>query len=182
MIIWILAVLLLGILGLVGYYQGALRVAISTLGLLVAALLAMPLAGVFRFLLPVFGVTHPALVSLLAPFIMFLVILIIFKVIALTVNRKVEWWYKNKDSDTKRMLWERMNARLGICMGLVNGSIYLILICVAAYVIGYLTVQVGGSKNDAFTVSAANSVAADLQSTGVDKAVAGFVPASNFYY
>jgi hypothetical protein len=182
MIVWILAVLLLGILGLVGYYQGALRVAISTLGLLVASLLAVPLAGVFRFLLPVFGVSHPALVALLAPFLMFVVIMIIFKATAMAVNRKVEWWYKNKDSETKRLLWERMNSRLGICMGLVNGSIYLILICVAGYVVGYLSVQVGGSKKDSFAVSTANSFAADLQSTGVDKAVAGFVPASNFYF
>src|ERR1043165_967504 len=167
MIIWILAVLLLGILGLVGFYQGALRVAISTIGLLVAAMLAVPLAGVFRFLLPVFGVTHPAVVSLLAPFLMFLVILIIFKGIAMAVNRKVVWWYKNKSSETKRMLWERMNARVGICMGVINGTIYLILICVVAYVMGYLTVQVGGSKKDAFAVSTANSVAADLQATGM---------------
>jgi hypothetical protein len=182
MILWILAVLLLGILGLVGFYQGALRVAISTLGLLVAAFLAVPLAGVFRFLLPVFGVSHPAVVALLAPVAMFLVIMIIFKSVAFAVNRKVEWWYKNKESETKRMLWERMNARVGICMGVINGTIYLILICVAAYVVGYLSMQVGGSKKDSFAVSTANSLAADLQATGTDKAVAGFVPANNFYY
>src|SRR4051812_38906400 len=107
MILWILAILLLGILGLVGYYQGALRVAISTLGLLVAAVLAVPLAGVFHFLLPVFGVSHPAVVSLLSPFLMFVLIMVIFKSIAMGVNRKVVWWYKNKESETKRMLWER---------------------------------------------------------------------------
>ena len=48
--------------------------------------------------------------------------------------------------------------------------------------VGYLSIQVGGSKKDSFAVSTANSLAADLQATGTDKAVAGFVPANNFYY
>ena len=45
MILWIFAFGLMAVLGLIGYYQGAIRVAFSLIGLIVAAFLAMPLAG-----------------------------------------------------------------------------------------------------------------------------------------
>src|SRR4051794_28577782 len=130
MILWILAILLLGTLGLVGFYQGAVRVGISTIGLLVAAVLAVPLSGIFKFILPVTGLSHPAVVAVAAPICTYLVLLIAFKAAGMAVHKKVEWWYKNKGADTKRMLFERMNGRVGICLGVLNGSIYLVLICV----------------------------------------------------
>src|SRR4051794_29712331 len=105
MILWILAILLLATLGLVGFYQGAVRVGVSTVGLLIAALLAVPLSGIFRFILPVTGLSHPAVVSVVAPICTFILLLIVFKVVGMTVHKKVEWWYKNKAHDTKRMLW-----------------------------------------------------------------------------
>jgi len=43
MTIWILALSLFVLLGIVGYNQGAIRVAFSLLGLVVASMLAMPL-------------------------------------------------------------------------------------------------------------------------------------------
>jgi len=42
MIAWIVAVLIVGVVALVGYYQGALRAAFSFIGLLLGAMLAMP--------------------------------------------------------------------------------------------------------------------------------------------
>ena len=45
MILWILAVFLLVSLGVAGYYQGAIRAAASFLGLIIAAVLAVPLGN-----------------------------------------------------------------------------------------------------------------------------------------
>ncbi|MDB6034066.1 MAG: Colicin production protein [Verrucomicrobiales bacterium] len=182
MILWILAILLLGILGVVGFYQGAVRVGISTIGLLVAALLAVPLSGIFKFILPVTGLSHPAVIALVAPLCMYLLLLIVFKVGGVALHKKVEWYYKNKAPDTKRMLWERMNARLGICVGILNGAIYLVLICVLVYVLGYFTVPLASSPKDSVVFKVVNTLANDMQSTKMDKAVAGFVPATSFYY
>lgn len=174
--------MLLAVLGLVGFYQGALRVGISTVGLLIAALLMIPLGGVFKFILPVVGLSHPAVVSVVAPICMFILLLIIFKSVGMAVHKKVEWWYKNKASDTKRLLWERMNSRVGIALGVLNGAIYLVLICVLVYVLGYFTVPMAGSPKDAFVFKVINSFAKGMQETKMDKAVAGFVPAKPFYY
>ena len=55
MLIWILALVLFGALGVIGFYQGALRVAFSFIGIIVAALLAIPLSGVFNWVLGLFG-------------------------------------------------------------------------------------------------------------------------------
>src|SRR3712207_5621658 len=104
MILWILAILLLAILGLVGFYQGALRVGISTIGLLAASILTMPLSGLFKFLLPVTGLSHPAVVSVVAPICSFILVLAVFKIVGMTVHKKLEWWYKNKAHDAKRLL------------------------------------------------------------------------------
>jgi uncharacterized membrane protein required for colicin V production len=182
MILWITALLLLAMLGLVGYYQGAVRVGISTVGLLISALLAVPLSGVFKFILPVVGLSHPALVAVLAPVCMFIFLLIIFKAVGMAVHKKVEWWYKNKAADTKRMLFERMNSRVGICMGVLNGAIYLVLICVLVYVIGYFSVPMASSPRDSVVFKVINNLANGMQETKMDKAVAGFVPAKPFYY
>jgi hypothetical protein len=73
-------------------------------------------------------------------------------------------------------MWERLSARLGIGLGMANGAIYFVLICVVIYVVGYFTLQIGTSDKDSWQIKAANVLARDLESTGLDKAVAPFVP------
>src|SRR5207247_2443385 len=96
---------------------------------------------------------------------------------ALAVHKKIDTHYKYKESDTQRLLWERVNARLGICLGLANATVYLFLLAVVAYVLGYFTIQVSGSEMDSVWVKMVNAVAGDLKKTGVDKAAAPFIPA-----
>src|SRR4030095_2165974 len=96
--------------------------------LLLGALLALPLSGVFQAILKLFGVDHPVLLAFLAPFSVYLLILILFKVGGLAVHRKVDTYFKYKASDTLRLLFERLNARVGICVGMVNATVYTVLI------------------------------------------------------
>src|SRR5436309_4045067 len=98
MILWIIAVCLLAGCAIVGYYQGAIRVAFSCIGLLIASLLALPLAGPAKMLLRVFGLSHPVVLSFVAPAVIFLLVLIIFKTSALAVHKKIDAYYKYKAS------------------------------------------------------------------------------------
>jgi len=90
MIAWIVAVLIVGVVALVGYYQGALRAAFSFIGLLLGAMLAMPLSGVTGWVLHLVGIRHPTKLAFLAPVLAWVVVLAIFKIVANTVHRKVD--------------------------------------------------------------------------------------------
>lgn len=182
MTIWILALFILACTGIVGFYQGALRVAISFIGLLFAAMLAMPLGSLFKSLLPIFGLKNPLLVAFIAPLLAFILVLAGFKIAALAAHRKVGGWYKYKANDTQRLLFERMNSRAGIPMGLLNGVVYLLAIGVVIYSLGYLTIQVATSSQDSWALRMVNKLADDLQNTRMDKAIAPFAVKSDFYY
>jgi len=182
MFIWLIALIVVASVATVGYYQGGLRASFSFVGLLLAAMLASPLGSLLKSIVPIFGVKNPVMIAFVAPVIAFVLVLVIFKVAAFGVHKKVEAWYKYKGSDTQRMLWERMNARVGIPMGLANGIIYVFAICTLIYSAGYLTVQVATGDQDSWTLRLVNRLSADLQSTGMDKAVAPFMPKSELYY
>jgi len=182
MILWMLAFGLMAVLGLIGYYQGALRVGFSLIGLLVATLLALPLSGLVKPILSLFGMSHPVLISFVAPFVVFVVVLTIFKVAAFMVHRKLDQYYKYKGSDTQRSLFERMNSRVGICLGLANATFYLLLISAVAYFFGYFTFQISAADKDSFLMKQLNSMSQEMQSMGMQKAVAPLVPASKLYF
>src|SRR5690606_28186064 len=125
MTIWLLALILLACLAGVGYRQGAIRVSFSLIGIIIAALLAVPLGKLVQPALRGLGVDNPVLLWALAPFIAFAVVLTAFKVGGLAVHQKVDVYYKYKAGDLRLALFERLNARLGLCLGLVNALVYL---------------------------------------------------------
>ena len=75
MTIWILALVLLASLAGLGYRQGVVRVAFSLIGIFIAALLAGPLSGPVRALLPHLGMHDQTEVWLVSPFIVFVILL-----------------------------------------------------------------------------------------------------------
>jgi hypothetical protein len=182
MIIWALALGILAFVALVGYYQGAIRVIFSTIGIVVAALLAIPLG---RFIKPVIawlGADNPLVLTLLAPFVVFVLIMVGFKVFALSVDRKFEYTYRYQRSDAERFAFERLNSRLGLCLGLVNGTFYFFLILIPIYVLGYLTVQLGGSSDDPTGLKVVNQVRQGIHDSRLDRAIASYDPAPPEYY
>jgi phosphate/sulfate permease len=128
MTIWILAFLCLAGAALAGWRQGAIRAAFSFVGILIAALLAALAGKVFGLLLPYFGVTNPVTLWVLSPICGFALVLIFFKIAAQSVHKKIEVHHRYQVSDLQRTLWERLNARLGICVGLLNGALYFVLL------------------------------------------------------
>jgi hypothetical protein len=167
----------------VGYAQGSLRAACSLIGILVGALLAMPLGRLVRPLMPPLGLDNPLVVWGLGPIIAFIVVLALFKVAGAFLHRKVDVYYKYKAGDLRLALFLRLNARLGACIGMVNGIAYTILIALVVFPISYFTTQVCTQpEQDGFMVRMVNRMGADLQATGVARAVRAVDPVPPFFY
>ena len=142
MSIWILAFLVMGATALAGWRLGAIRAAISFVGILFAALLAAPVGKLVHPLLPHLGAGNPIIAWALAPVAGFILVSIVFKVVGQPVHNKVEHFYKYKAGDLRLALWERLNSRLGICVGLLNGALYFVLISFLIFNLTYWTTQV----------------------------------------
>ena len=182
MILWVLALLFVAAVALVGYYQGGVRAAFSLMGLLIAISVAQPLGGVLKPLVAMTGLKQPIVLSFVAPAVAFLLVLVVFKAVAYGIHHKLDAYYKYKESETKRMLFERLNSRLGIAVGAANGVVYFFIFVVCAYVLGYFATQVKGSPNDSVATKIAATLGQDAASTGMHKAVAPFLPVEENYY
>lgn len=88
MILWLIALVMLTSVGIVGFYQGALRAGFSFVGLLIAALLASPIGSLLAAVVPIFGLKNPVAIAFISPAIAFLLILTAFKLGALAVHKK----------------------------------------------------------------------------------------------
>ena len=182
MLIWFLAILCFGLLGSGGQVQGGIKMSISLVGLLLATLLAVPLGPLLKPVLPLLGLGHPVWSWCVPPVIVFILIVLAFASLAQYVGHKVWVWYAYKAADDDRLFWERLNRRLGICVGVILGSLYLILIGLLIYVMGYFTVQVKTETGVPFMVRMINSATSDLKGTGLEKIVNSINPVPQSYY
>jgi hypothetical protein len=180
--IWILALLLLAAGAGMGLRQGAIRVAISFVGIIFSALLAWPLSGIIRPLLPHVGFHNPVVIWLLPPFLVFIILLSAFKSFGLLLHHKADVYYKYKADDLQRMLWERLNKRLGLGLGLLNGLVYFVLISFVIYDFSYWTLQVATSDEERLPVRILNRMGLDLQSTGLIRAARAIDPLPEIYF
>ena len=183
MSIWILAILILAATALAGWRQGGIRAAVGFVGIFFAALLAVPVGKLFHLLLPAFGVANPVIVWALAPVGGFIIVSIIFSVIAFNVHKKIDVYYRYHAGDLRLALWERLNSRLGICLGLLNGVLYFILISFFVFNLTYWTTQASaGVKQPSFVVRFVNGMGEGMQSTGFARTATavGKLP-PNFY-
>jgi hypothetical protein len=182
MTIWILALLLLAAGAGMGLRQGAIRVVISFVGIIISALLAWPLAGLIRPLLPHIGFHNPVVIWLLPPFLIFVISLSLFKSLGLLAHHKVSVYYKYQPDGLQRILWDRMNKRLGLALGLLNGLAYFVLISFVIYDFSYWTVQVASSDEEKLPVRILNRMGWDLQGTGVIRAARAIDPMPEIYF
>ena len=182
MTIWILAMLLMAAAALAGWRQGAIRAAFSFVGILLATLLAVPVGRIVQPLLPHFGASNPVLAWALAPVFGFILVSAAFKVAAIAVHNKVEVFYKYEAGDLRLALWERLNARLGICVGLVNGAIYFVLLTFIIFNLSYWTIQVATSPQQPFIIRLVNRLGNDLQATGLVRTAGAVGTLPPMYY
>jgi hypothetical protein len=182
MIFWLLALVLLASLAGIGYRQGAIRVAFSLVGILLGVLLAGPVGRLAAPLLIGLGVKNPVLACALAPLIVFLVISIGSKVGGYMVHQKVDVHFKYHAGDLRLALWERLSRRVGLCLGLVNGTLYIILISFVIYTFSYWTVQMATEEKDPRIVRIFNRLGQDMQSAGFAKVARAIDPMPQVWY
>lgn len=183
MTIWLLAFILLASLAGLGYRQGAIKVGISFFGILAGAWLAVPLGRVLlRPIVSAVGVKDPVLQWVLPPLIMFVIISALFKALAAVVHQKADVYYKYRAGDLRLALWERLNHRVGLALGLLNGAAYFVILCFVVFAFSYWTTQLATGDEDPRSLRLLNRMGRDLQATGFNKAaraVDGMKP--NFY-
>jgi hypothetical protein len=169
MTIWILALVVLAASIALGHKLGAINAAFTFVGIIFGALLAGPAGGIFKHLLPHVGISNQTAVWAISPIVAFMVVLVLFRVAGHFVHRKVEVYYKYKAGDLRLALWERLNARLGACIGTLNGTAYIVLISFLIFNFSYWTVQVAPSDDESRATKLVNHLGNDLQSTGMAK-------------
>jgi len=186
MTIWILAVLLMASVSLAGWRQGAIRAAFAFFAILLAALLAGPIGRLIHPLLPHLGLSNPILAWALSPVIGFIIATIPLRIASHFVHVRVEQFYKYKAGDLRLALWERMNSRLGICLGILNGSLYFLLLSFYVFNLTYWTTQVvpPASRSDGLPlpIRLVNSLGEGLQSSGFARTASGVGTLSPDYY
>jgi len=182
MTIWILALVLLAAGAGLGLRQGAIRAAISFVGIAVALLFAGILGKLLKPLFPHVGIQNPTLIWMLAPLVAFIIILVLFKAAGFIVHRKVELFYKYKAGDLRLALWKRLNSRLGLCIGLLNGTAYLLLVSFVIYNVSYWTVQTASSPNESVVIRTVNQMGRDLEAAGLANAARSIVSLPEIYY
>jgi len=182
MTIWILALVLLVSLAALGYRQGAIRVAFSLIGIIVSALLAGPLAKYVQPMLPHVGIHDPTVIWMVSPLIVFGVLLIPFKSVGFLVHRKVELYFKYKAEGVQMIRWNRLNARLGLCLGPLNALAYLVLISFVIFDLSYWTAQVAISDDEGKLIKLLNRLGHDSQTTGFAQIARAIDPMPDSYF
>ncbi|HAV63515.1 MAG TPA: hypothetical protein DCY13_14250, partial [Verrucomicrobiales bacterium] len=181
MTIWILALLCAGLAAYAGFARGVIRAATSLIGILLglwlAPVLGAPLTPLMRAL-----VSNVLLADALAPLAVFLIVSIGFKAAGQAVHKKVEVHFRYKATDTRLLHFERLMARMGAALGLLNGTLYFYVLCTVIYVGGYLTTQLTTPENETAGTALVNRVAADLNASGMHKAIVAIDPMPQAYY
>lgn len=181
MLIWAIILGIFVILGVSSYYKGAIRSLVSLLGLLVALFLTKPLAPLLKPLVPMVGLAHPLWAVLIPQLVAFLLIVAVFTGLGFFVHQKVALHFKYSTDDYSRLRWERLNHRLGLCVGLYAGAIYSVLVCAVIYVTGYPLVGVTSAESPTMQRLLAQA-REDLHTTGLDKTLASLDGMDENYY
>jgi Colicin V production protein len=172
--VWIIAFLCLGLVGAAGYYQGPVRAAFSFFGLVFGTLLAGPLSPLTKHLLPLVGLHHPAW-NIFAPQVLaFLIVLIIFKIAGQVVHQKIAVHFKYKVSEQLLYRWQRIYARLGACVGLLNGAVYFILLTLLIYSAGYFTTEAATGQGDPMGARFLTETRKELHGQNMDRVLASY--------
>jgi len=180
--VWIILLLCLGLVGSAGYYQGPVRAAFAFFGLLFGTLLAGPLSSLTQHLLPLLGLHHPVWTIFVPQVLAFLIVLTIFKVAGQVVHQRIAVHFKYKVSDQLMYRWERVYARLGLCVGLLNGAFYFILLTLLIYSAGYFTTAAGAGPGDSAGLRFLTGTRQDLHDVHLDRVLASYDMVPNRVY
>ncbi|MGA3182958.1 MAG: hypothetical protein ABSF38_21765 [Verrucomicrobiota bacterium] len=180
--VWIILLLCLGLAGLGGYHRGPICAGFSLIGLLAGLLLAQPLSPLTQFLLPLLGAQNPLWRFFLPGVIAFLAVLFLFKIVGNFLHQKITFHYRYKQKDERLLFrWERLYARLGFCVGLLNGAIYFFILMLPVYIGGYFLAEAAPADAPA-GLRLLVSLRAQLHESNLDRVLAPYDPVPPEFY
>ncbi len=174
--VWLIAIVCLGLVGLAGYYSGPIRAGFSLLGLFFGVVLAGPLSPLTKHLLPLLGLVHPLWQFFVPQALAFLIVLIIFLIAGSVLHRKLSVHFKYKVDEKKLISWERLYSRLGFCVGLLNGAVYFFLLMLPIYIGGYFTAEAAAEGNNPPSAQFLTKTRAELHDQKLDRLLAAYDP------
>jgi uncharacterized membrane protein required for colicin V production len=165
--IWLFAILVvLAGVGM-GWRQGVIQASVTFVGIIFATLLAAPIGHLLQPLLHHVGFPNETEAWMIAPVVAFLIVLTVFKAIGFQLHRKSEAYHKHYVSELEFNIWKRLNTRLGICVGVLNGTAYMVLLTFIFFNIGYWTTQVATADTEPMTTRLVNRLATGAEQTGL---------------
>lgn len=181
--IWILTLIVLASGVGLGLRLGIIPTTFSFVGIVMGTMCSGLLGKLFKPLIFHMGFQdEPVLVWAVAPIVGFFFVYAIIMAVGFEIHRRVGVYYRYKAGDLRLALWERLNLRLGGCMGVLVGTCWLILISFFIFNLSYWTAQIAPSENEREMTRLVNDLGQGLQNTGLDKAAraVGSVP-DTFY-
>lgn len=178
MTIWIVGGVLTALAALLGYFLGAIRAAVSLIGVIASAALAKLVGGWMAGLVPSLGLTNPIWAFYVPPLLGFVVCSIVFLVLALVVHHFIQSRLRNNTDEYSYQRWERLNRRTGVGVGALVGLVWLVLVATVAYVPGYLATQLADADESYAPLRLATAITHDVEDTGMIRLVERFNPAT----
>jgi hypothetical protein len=181
MLVWLLAIILVGAFGAMGFAKGAIRMGVSALGVFLGLAFAGTLGALLRPLFPSLGTQNLVWLTILPPVVAFLLIWTVFIVIGLFAHRPAELHYKYKEDDLTRKTWEAMMKSFGLIIGLFTGVVLFLYVGKQIYRAGYLTTQTSNDTEPP-TIGYLNKLRRDMQGSGWDNVFAAIDRTPPSYY
>jgi hypothetical protein len=180
--VWLIAFVCLGLLGVSGFYAGPVRAGFSLVGLFFGAVLAGPLSPLTKRLLPMLGLVHPLWQFFVPQALAFLFVVIVFLIAGSLVHRKLILHFKYKVDEKKYLAWERLYSRLGLSVGLANGAVYFFLLMIPIYIGGYFSAEAASEGNNPPAAQFLTKTRAELHDLKLDRALAAYDPTPPVVY
>ncbi len=171
MLMWVLAVVVVGGFAVLGFQMGGIRAAVSFVGAMLGLALAGLLGGILEPLMPKLGVVSHAWLLIAPALTAWALVWLISVGASFAAHRPVELHFKYREDDTTRDAFERMNQGIGLFVGMLTGIILLFAICKPIYGKAYLTTQLGSDTEPA-PISYVNSIRSGMAQTGWDRTFA----------
>lgn len=171
MLMWLLAVVLVGGFAALGFQLGGIRAAVCFIGSLIGLALATLLGGLLAPLLPKLGVVSQAWLLILPALVGFALVWLASLGASFAAHRPVELHFKYREDDPTREAFERMNRAIGLFVGMLTGVVLLFAVGRPIYSRGYLTIQLNSASEPA-PIGHVNSLRTGMAETGWDRTFA----------
>jgi hypothetical protein len=182
MLIWVVAVVLVGGFGLLGHQAGAIRWGVGFIGAALGLALAGVASGPVASGLAMMGVKDYIDLALLPGVIVFALLTLVFLGIGVAAHRPVDLHFKYHSDEPTRAAFERTNQAIGLFVGLISGICVFFSVGNYVYRQGYLVTQVTSDNGEATPVRYIAQLRTEMESTGWARTFAAMDNSPAKYY